>query len=99
MEVKQAVEGILRALKACLGILRDDVSRLTVMLLSPYACVSMDASFVYTRHYRLCMPDARARAANFSVSVEIRTDSCAPFVSAVRTRSRQFTIRVGVLRT
>lgn len=55
MEVKQAAGGAAGAGRGwdftghegVLETRRDDVSRLTVMLLSPYARVSVDAPFVY----------------------------------------------------
>lgn len=47
MEVKQAVEGHFTGTEGVLETRRDDVSRLTVMLLSPYARVSLPAPFVY----------------------------------------------------
>lgn len=99
MEVKQAVEGHFTGTEGVLETRRDDVSRLTVMLLSPYARVSMPAPFVYPS---LTFVHARCAPCSISgVSVEIRAPthrSLVPPCFFPPARAPNFTIRVGVVR-
>lgn len=89
MEVKQAVEGHFTGTEGVLETRRDDVSRLTVMLLSPYARVSMPAPFVYPS---LTFVHARCAPCSISgVSVEIRAPthrSLVPPCFSPRARAR-----------